>query len=167
MSKNPVLYKSLAVSVIVLFIGLGIQPAFAITSNSIESDDDCNLCPKASKKHIDRLINLLDRLERYDTQLSELFNQYPEFEEKYQEILVQFDVLSELNEINLPGQEWNYPIICGIIGIIDISLRFLMDFIDSIIYSLPGLFGIFVAFFGMIICFLGMYLIGLSSVFGC
>jgi hypothetical protein len=33
MSRNPVLYKSLVVGVIVLFIGVGIQPAFAITDN--------------------------------------------------------------------------------------------------------------------------------------
>jgi hypothetical protein len=32
MSKNPVLYKSLVVGVIVLFIGVGVQPAFADVS---------------------------------------------------------------------------------------------------------------------------------------
>jgi len=37
MSKNPVLYKSLVVGVIVLFIGVGIQPAFA--TNQPETDD--------------------------------------------------------------------------------------------------------------------------------
>jgi hypothetical protein len=36
MSKNPVLYKSLVIGVIVLFIGIGIQPANAI----VEYDDD-------------------------------------------------------------------------------------------------------------------------------
>ena len=37
MSRNPVLYKGLVVGVIVLFIGIGIQPAFA--DKSIESDN--------------------------------------------------------------------------------------------------------------------------------
>ena len=44
MSKNPVLYKTLVVGVIVLFIGIGIQPAIAIiepenTDESRVSDD--------------------------------------------------------------------------------------------------------------------------------
>ena len=33
MSRNPVLYKTLVVGVIVLFIGLGIQPAYALTND--------------------------------------------------------------------------------------------------------------------------------------
>ncbi len=35
MSKNPVLYKSLVVGVIILFVGIGIQPAFAVVQNEI------------------------------------------------------------------------------------------------------------------------------------
>jgi hypothetical protein len=47
MVKTPVLYKSLVVGVIVLFIGVGIQPAFAVTPDTSDSDD-CDICPAVS-----------------------------------------------------------------------------------------------------------------------
>jgi hypothetical protein len=82
--KSALLYKSLVVGVIILFIGIGVQPAFAVTSNSIENENDCDLCPKkVSKSQLTLLENSLIRLEKYDNQLSILSKQYPEFEEKY------------------------------------------------------------------------------------
>ena len=44
MVRNLVLYKTLVIGVIVLFVGIGIQPAFAITSDI--SINNCELCPK-------------------------------------------------------------------------------------------------------------------------
>jgi hypothetical protein len=86
MQHTSLLYKSLVVGVIVLFIGVGVQPAFAVTSITSDSDDECNLCPKLSKQHIVRVKSLLDRLEKYDNELSVLSKLNPEIEEKYQEI---------------------------------------------------------------------------------
>ena len=83
---RDLLSKTLVVGVIVLFIGVGIQPAFAVTPDTSDSVEDCNLCPKASKQQIDRLNNLLERLVRYDSQLSILSKHNPEIEEKYQEL---------------------------------------------------------------------------------
>ncbi|KYK33345.1 MAG: hypothetical protein AYK22_09090 [Thermoplasmatales archaeon SG8-52-3] len=49
--KERVLYKSLVTGVIVLFIGVGIQPAIAvdISKSSSNNEDDCELCPTISK----------------------------------------------------------------------------------------------------------------------
>jgi len=45
LDRNPaLLYKILVVGVIVIFIGIGIQPAFAFTPNI--SNNNCELCPK-------------------------------------------------------------------------------------------------------------------------
>ena len=43
MSKNPVLYKALVVGVIILFIGLGVQPAFASVNPVIMSESKPDL----------------------------------------------------------------------------------------------------------------------------
>ena len=83
---SSMVYKTLVVGVIVLFIGIGIQPAFAVTPNTTDSKDDCKLCPKVSSLHLFRLKRLLNRLEKYDNELSVLSKLNPEIEEKYQEI---------------------------------------------------------------------------------
>ena len=67
MSKKPVLYKYLVVGVIVLFIGVGIQPAFADNISLIktsDSEEDCNLCPKASKQRLTLINGLLNIMEK-------------------------------------------------------------------------------------------------------
>jgi hypothetical protein len=78
---------------------MGIQPAFAVdVSTSIsDSEEECDICPKVSKQHIYRLINLLDKLEKYDNQLSVLSKRNPEFEEKYREIS---KIVTDFKEIN-------------------------------------------------------------------
>jgi hypothetical protein len=50
MNKKPVLYKTLIIGVIILFVGVGVQPAFAVDVSN--NEDECNLCPKVSKKNI-------------------------------------------------------------------------------------------------------------------
>ena len=85
MDRNPAwLYKTLVVGVILLFVGVGIQPAFAVTPNSADSEDDCNLCPKVRKSHLDRLNSLKNRLKKNDNQLSVLSNHNPKVEEEFQ-----------------------------------------------------------------------------------
>ena len=95
--KPTLLYKVLVVGVLVLFIGIGIQPAFAVTPTT-DSNDDCNLCEKkVSKSQLTLLRNLLNWVEKYDTKLSILFKQYPEFNEKNQELS---ESISKLRDIN-------------------------------------------------------------------
>ena len=47
--KQRIICKTLAVAVILLFFGLGVQPAIAITPNTTESEDDCDICPAIKK----------------------------------------------------------------------------------------------------------------------
>ena len=79
MSKNPVLYKSLVVGVIVLFIGVGINPAVAVTPDNSNNRDDCELCPKVSNQ-------LNDELEVIINRLLSIIKYYPITDEEQQEL---------------------------------------------------------------------------------
>jgi hypothetical protein len=107
--KEKMLYKTLVVGVIVLFVGVGVNPAFAVdVSKSVsDSEEECDLCPKASNQQINRLINLLDKLERYDNQLLVLSKHYPEFEEKYQELS---EIVTDFKEINKELKSDNFDV---------------------------------------------------------
>ena len=110
MSKQrDLFYKTLVIGVIVLFIGLGIQPAFAVTLDTFDFEDDCEICPKLSKQHIVRIKSLLDRLEKYDNELSVLSKLNPENEEKYQELSNIHSRLKEMNK-ELDYNIWIPPI---------------------------------------------------------
>jgi hypothetical protein len=69
--------------------------------------DDCDICQKPSKRHIDILTNLIERLEKYDNQLSIIFKYNPELEEQYQELSDSLSLLKSLigsdNFCNLLG----------------------------------------------------------------
>ena len=53
MDKHPIwLYKTIVVGVITIFIGVGIQPAFSVSNNSSDDNDDCDLCPNVSEHKI-------------------------------------------------------------------------------------------------------------------
>jgi hypothetical protein len=43
--NKRMLYKTLVIGVMVIFIGIGVQPAFAVTRDTTDSEDDCDLCP--------------------------------------------------------------------------------------------------------------------------
>jgi len=97
---RDLLSKTLVVGIIVLFIGVGIQPAFAVTPDISDSEDDCNLCAKkVSKQHIDRIINLIDRIEKYDNQLSIISKYYPGLLEKYQELSEIYKIIKNKTKV--------------------------------------------------------------------
>jgi hypothetical protein len=56
----------LVVGVIVLFIGMGVQPAFAVTPISVENENDCDLCPSLEdlvySKDLEDYQGLLDKI---------------------------------------------------------------------------------------------------------
>ncbi|UCF49034.1 MAG: hypothetical protein JSU91_04610 [Thermoplasmatales archaeon] len=130
MDRNPaMLYKTLVVGVIVIFIGVGIQPAVAELSNISKSDskDDCNLCPKKiSKSHIILIESLLNRLEKYDNKLSILFKNNPEIEKRNKAFSNRFLILKEINKNFI--FYWNFPIICTFLNILIYSYIFLIIF---------------------------------------
>jgi hypothetical protein len=88
--KSAVLYKFLVVGVIVLFIGVGLQPGIAIdVSKSIsDSEDDCNLCPRVSNQHNDSVEVIINIL-------SGLLKQYPTAEDELQNLKEEITTPSE------------------------------------------------------------------------
>ena len=101
--KPALLYKPLVVCVIVLFIGVGIQPAIAtIENNSIEKDEDCNLCAKkVSKSQLLLLKSLLNIIDRQINKLSIISKQNPILEKKYPELFTKITILKEFStELN-------------------------------------------------------------------
>jgi hypothetical protein len=118
--KQRVLYKFLIVGVIVIFIGVGVQPAVAVdVKNYISKNEkECDICPKVSKSHIVLVDSLLNRMEKYDTQLSELSKYYPEFEEKYKKLSDIISTLPDVENEDLKSTDWEFPIICGILSVI-------------------------------------------------
>jgi hypothetical protein len=97
--NQRIICKGLAVAVIILFIGVGIQPAFADVSNTSVSDsiEDCNLCPKVSDKHLFRLRILLNRIEIFNNELNDISKQNPKVEENFQKLLDNISYLQVLN----------------------------------------------------------------------
>lgn len=118
MDKHPaVLYKTLVVGVMILFIGMGIQPAIAVdVSASISDDeDDCDICPS-----IEEIVNNKDV-------------------EKYQEILDKITTIQERNmEIN-PDKPWEPKmVICTVLllSLAPLILSFML--IDKIFQEYDG-----------------------------
>jgi hypothetical protein len=115
-NKSVFLYKTLVVGVIFLFIGIGIQPSFAVTPNISDSDNDCELCAnKVSKSHLFFINGLLNIIWKYENQLLTFSKQYPQLEEKYQELSSAITIFSEeTNNLNKNGDSF----ICLIIGML-------------------------------------------------
>jgi hypothetical protein len=92
---------------------VGIQPAFAVTSNSIGSDDDCNLCPKVSDLHIDRLRNLISRLDKRNNELSKLSEYNPKITDIYTKISNKITFLRDMNnKLNSITDFEDNPFLC-------------------------------------------------------
>ena len=99
--RNNWFRKGLVVGIIVLFIGVGFQPAFAnevsVTNKTSDFEEDCN-CNPVSNLHLIRLERLVNRLEIH-TKILSVFSKYnPEFAEKYQEIPNRISTLVSINE---------------------------------------------------------------------
>jgi hypothetical protein len=140
--KNSRLSKALAVAVIILFLGLAVQPSVAVQPDSEEREDDCNLCPKkVSKPHLERLTTLLDRLDKYDNQLSEQSKLYPELEEKYQDLSNRFTTLTLLNEILKLNSNWflGWGVICFFLFVATGILMLIQDILYHFIEIFPAL----------------------------
>jgi hypothetical protein len=165
--KQRIIGKALAVAVILLFVGLGIQPAIATLEPEQPVNDDCDICPKVSKSHIIILKNLISRLEKYGTQLSVLSKQYPEFEKKYQEISNTTQYLKDINSGLSTG--WGYPIICFILNVLMIKPLILFGFGSSLgslglWFRVIGLIGYFIVMITVPIIYA---IIDVGTIFDC
>ncbi len=100
MNKN--LYcKILAIGIIVLCIGVGIQPVFAVdTKQSIvkkESVEDCG-CEEIDSRHLVRFERQLNRWEVYSKVLLVLSKYNPELREIREELTIEISKLTEIFE---------------------------------------------------------------------
>jgi len=136
MPNNKIWKKSLVVGIIVLFIGVGFQPAFAnevSITNKSEVEEDCD-CQPVSNLHLIRLERMLNRLEIH-TKILSFFSKYnPEFAEKYQEISNRISTLKETNnelnnELKLDSLDGESPILCSILEILNTTVGYIAEYI--------------------------------------
>ena len=112
---SSMVYKTLVVGVIVLFIGVGIQPAIAVTPNTADSEEECNLCPKVSNLHLVLLERMLNRVETLTSKLSVVSKLNPLIEEKSQVLSDAITTFKEKsNEFKFERPLIIRRILCGI-----------------------------------------------------
>ena len=136
----------ICIGITFLFLGVGINPAIATVEPETPVNQDCNLCSKTvSKQHINRLTTLFDRFEKYDTQLSALYKQYPELEEKYQDLSNRFTTLTLLNEIIKLNSNWflGYIVICSILLVAIIILLIPEIILENLVEKYPALYELY------------------------
>jgi hypothetical protein len=130
--------KLLVVGIIVLFVGVGIQSAFAVESrvsnDTIEKEEDCD-CQEIDKINPVRVKLLFNQLKVVSNILLKKFGHNPEVKEQCQKLL-------ELIKSNRKSYEPPFPIFCSILENITISVwetaQNIYDIID--IYTDEGLF---------------------------
>ena len=100
MNKNNFFKKTLVFGIIILFIGVSIQPVFAVDNKSstdnTENENDCG-CEVVSDAQYIRFEKLLNRLEIQIKKLSLSFKENPRFIEKYEKLSNKILTLDELN----------------------------------------------------------------------
>ena len=123
--------KALVIGVILLFLGVGFQPALAnevsITETS-DVDEDCLECQPVNRVDLLKVKLLLIRLEAITNVILSKYGHIPEVEEKCQEISENISILKELKEgLNpvLPYQD--IPPICYILIPLFIVLMTLVE----------------------------------------
>ena len=99
--KQRIISKGLAVAVIILFLGVGIQPALAdeISTNIVSDvDEDCLDCQPVNRVELLKVKLLLIRIEAFTNIILSRFGHIPEVKEKCEEIL---DIINSegLNDI--------------------------------------------------------------------
>jgi len=129
--KKNIFKKVLVTGIIILFIGIGLQPAFAneisITKTS-DIDKGCKSCQPVNKNLIYRLKSLMNRFEKTKYILSIFSKHNPEHKEKYQEFSDKITATTEENNNYLSDLSWDFPYIC------DIGIRFYWKFYYSLKY---------------------------------
>lgn len=123
----------IVVGITLLFMGLAIQPSIAVNPISIDSEEDCYICPKVSSLQVVRLKSLINRVETLDNKLSVMSKLNPIVAEEYQELSDRITALKELNkELNLDAQIKD-KIICAILEIIIAPFMIILDIFTKIL----------------------------------
>ena len=109
--------NGLVMVVILLFIGVAVQPSIAVNPNSSDNKDDCNLCAKkVSKPYLVLLKSLINRAETLNNKLSVISKFHPKLTEEYQELLDKITTLKEMNKEYISDVSWDFPVICNIVS---------------------------------------------------
>ena len=127
--------KALVIGVILLFLGVGIQPALAneVSTNAVSDvEEDCLECQPASRVDLLKVKLLLIRLEAITNVILSKFGHIPEIKEKCEKILETIHSDNDLFSV----------IICGIAGVLlayFVSLIVIFSSIAAILgeYSYP------------------------------
>ena len=134
--------NGLVMVVILLFVGVAVQPAIAVNPIYSDNEDNCNICPKVSKLHLVRLKSLIKRVEILNNKLSVMSKHNPEVADKYKELSDRITTLTDINkEVKTDATSWDFPIFC----------KFLEILAESVIaigyYGLDFIYGILVTLF--------------------
>ena len=93
--QKSIIRKVLVAGIIVLFLGIGVQTAFAIEISNVkpssENIEDCN-CQVIDNYKLEKYKNQIDKLETYSKLLLTLSKNYPKVEVEYQKLLNDIDL---------------------------------------------------------------------------
>ena len=138
MSRNPVLYKILVVGVIVLFIGIGIQPAFAVdtkTTISNNQNEDCKSCDEVSESDLIKIDKLLNKVDVYSKLLLMLSKYNSELREMSEELSNQLSNINKLyDEFNINILQQSTRPICFILEPLYAIIWFIWTVSSAICY---------------------------------
>ena len=130
------------------------------------NDDECEICPKVSKNHIDRLINVLDKLDKQDKDTSASSIQNHKVKEEIQGLSVKINTL-EKPSLNSSICDFLYKyFVYNLFKYMLVSL--LIDRIYDTFYPFFSIsLNIFYTFIGLKTLFIASILSDLSTLFDC
>ncbi|KYK20960.1 hypothetical protein AYK21_01030 [Thermoplasmatales archaeon SG8-52-2] len=144
--KQRIICKTLAIAVLLLFLGLTVQPALATVQNEKETD-----ISEKIRTHIDRLKQLLDEYDEDICKLSMLVPEYKElFQELYDNIRTVNGFIHKIKPHDFPFLKWLYELIlnlnfffivlpiCLVLGILYAFFVIIPFMILLIIYVMSG-----------------------------
>lgn len=174
-----IIKKSLVIGIIFIFIGVGIQPAFAIdisNNKQAESEEDCK-CQVDDDYSLVRIKSLLNRAERLISSV-EIFTKLipilskdiPEVSEDFEELSEKITTFREKNEeLKSATSGRDFPIICDILEILDKCVYWPLIIFEAQIEELPdgSLIGSFIKILYGIFYILANILTPFSRIFNC
>ena len=100
MNRNNMLKNSIVFGVILLFLGVGFQPALSneISTNPVSVDEDCFECQPVNRVDLLKVKLLLIRVEAFTNIILSRFSHIQEIREKCEEASERISEISELNE---------------------------------------------------------------------
>ena len=127
--------KALVIGVILLFLGVGVQPALAneVSNTVSDVDEDCIECQPVNRIDILKVKLLMIRVEAITNVIISKYGHIPEITEKYEEVL---DIIDSSRVLD-------YPIICGILLILYNTFSSLYEILADIILNHRTLYLIF------------------------